>query len=236
MKNAKLGAANAGPRDANAAGLAALGGVRRRSGVLGLAAALLWLVTVESACANPCVYPKRMVNGYAVDLRPLMQWWAEPKGLRPLSGWRHVRGAITEDTALGWVMTGKAGGDAHTSKFFLKNPPRERLQRFQEIKRRLPELDKDRVATQELVQLPVHSYWDRAWAVQRPSPVLSVAEHKEAAERLRLLDQEIQSLREELAPMQDAEGNFRLDAFALRLNERYQGLPVFDHGYPMGQL
>jgi hypothetical protein len=236
MKNPPVTRAGFRQRRLGIARLHGLKGSLKRNVIIAGAAALGWLLLADRASGNPCVYPRRMVNGYAVDLRPLMEWWAEPKGLRPLSGWKHVRGIITEDTALGWMMTGKAGGEGNSSKFFLKNPPRERLQRFQEIKRRLPELDKARVATQELVQRPVHSYWDRAWAVPRPSPVLSVAEHKEAAERLRLLDQEIQGLREELAPMQDEEGDFRLDAFALRLSERYQGLLVFDHGYPMGQL
>jgi hypothetical protein len=236
MKNSDLAAPRFARRALEMAVSGTWKGFLNGSALMSYVTALAWLLAAGTALGNPCLYPKRLVNRYTVDLRPLMQWWAEPKGLRPLSGWKHVRGTITEDTALGWVMTGKAGGETHTSKFFLRNPPRERLQRFQEIKRRLPELDKDRVATQEFVQRPVHSYWDRAWAVPRPTPVMSVAEHKAAAERLRLLDQEIQGLREELAPMQDAEGNFRLDAFALRLNERYQGLPVFDHGYPMGQL
>jgi hypothetical protein len=236
MKHSDLAAPNFGRRALETAASFTLKSFLEGSAVIAYAVALSWLAAADSSFGNPCVYPKRMVNGYAVDLRPLMEWWAEPKGLRPLSGWKHIRGAITKDTALGWVMAGKAGGEGHSSAFFLKNPPRERLLRFQEIKRRLPELDQSRVATQELVQRPVNSYWDRAWAVPRPSPVMSVAEHKEAAERLRLLDQEIQGLREELAPMQDEQGNFKLDAFALRLSETYQGLPMFDHGYPMRHL
>jgi hypothetical protein len=54
-----------------------------------------------------------------------------------------------------------------------------------------------------------------------------------ALTRLQELGRTIPSLSRELGELQDEHGNFRLDAFALRLNEQYRGLPVFDHGYSL---
>jgi hypothetical protein len=35
-----------------------------------------------------------------------------------------------------------------------------------------------------------------------------------------------------MAGMLDGRGNFKVDAFALQLNESYQGSQVFDFGFP----
>src|SRR5262245_20392129 len=119
----------------------------------------VWLLAIEPAYANPCSYPRRIVNGYAVDLQPLLGWWASPKGLRPLAGWKHVRGSIERDTALGWVINGKAEGQAHISSFLLKSPPREKLRRFEELKRQQAQLEQARAATLEVVARPVQTAW-----------------------------------------------------------------------------
>ncbi len=180
--------------------------------------------------ASPCYAPKRLVNGYTVDLQPLMNWWPAPKGARPLSGWKHIRGTIVRDTPSGWVISGKAEGQAAHSTFFLKNPPRDRLRRFEELKRQLPELERAEVATQQYLNRPVCTDWYAYYANEWQAPPISMTEYREAGAILGEVGRSVNAVRAELGSMQDAQGNFRVDAFALKLNESFEGLPVFDHG------
>jgi hypothetical protein len=46
------------------------------------------------------------------------------------------------------------------------------------------------------------------------------------------LDTRIADIRQQIATMLDKRGNFRVDAFALDMNQIYQGSPVFDFGFP----
>jgi hypothetical protein len=55
----------------------------------------------------------------------------------------------------------------------------------------------------------------------------------ETTQRLKVLHQNIQHVRAELAPMQHEVGNFRLDSYALRTGESHQRVPVYDYGYPL---
>lgn len=194
---------------------------------------LLALALVAApAAANPCTHPVRIVNGYTVDLQPLMTWWPQPKGMRPLSGWKHVRGTIVREDALGWVVKGKAEGQKLATTFFLKNPPRDTLRRFQELRRQLSEYQSARTEVTEFLKRPVSSDWYSYWLAQSQwtAAPISVAEYNQATARLAQIDHKITSLHEELAPMQDANGNFKVDAFALNLQQIYNALPVYDHG------
>jgi hypothetical protein len=204
----------------------------KRSVLLAYAFLIIGFLAPEPVDANPCSYPQRMVGGHLVDLRPLMNWWPDPKGPRPLSSWKHVRGAITQDTAMGWVVTGKAGDHSQASTFFLKNPPREKLRRFQQLQQQLPEQQRTRAATIEFLKRPVITDWYGYWSGQWTAPPISVTEYQQATALLSETDNNINWMREELASMQDKDGHFKLDAFALKLNETYEGLPAFDHGSP----
>jgi hypothetical protein len=189
-----------------------------------------WFLTSETIHASPCSYPKRMVGGYTVDLQPLIDWWSSPKGVRPLSSWKHVRGSIVHETPSGWVIEGKIGDHGRVSTFFLKNPPRQKLLRFQELHRQLPNYERAQAETRELASRPVCTDWYSYWLTQWQAPPVTVAEHRQATARLGELNRNINAIHDELASMEDEHGNFRLDAFALKVNETYQGMPVFDHG------
>lgn len=204
----------------------------KKSTNLPLLSCVLLLVSVsaiECVRASPCVDPKRMVSGHTVNLSPLIEWWSEPKSVRPLPAWKHVRGSIAQETAFGWMINGKAEGQS-TDRFLLKNPPRERLRRFRELQPRLAEYEKNRAATMETLGRPVYSWWDSFWGKPPLPQSISPEEYRLASAHLAELDRNIRATRDELAPMQDEHGNFKLDAFALHVNESYQGLPVFDHG------
>jgi len=206
-----------------------------RSALLASALIVSWSLGTKTALANPCSDPMRMVQGYTVELQPLLDWWREPKGARPLSGWKHVRGSILRDTPSGWVISGKAEG-LSTSAFFLRNPPRQRLLRFQELQRQLPDYQRARDEVRAFVSRPVCTDMYSLYFTQWAEPPISLSEYREANGRLGELNQKVDAIRTELAAMQDEEGNFRLDVFALKLKESFDGLPVLDYGlaHPFG--
>jgi len=211
--------------------LAQLRNLMKRSTLLVHSLVICSILWPQIVSANPCTTPKRMINSYTVDLQPLFDWWPAPKGMRPLSGWKHVRGAIARETAYGWVVIGKAEGQNHAPTFLLKNPPQEKLRRFQELKRQLPEYEHARAATLEFLKRPTLTDWYSFWSTQPSLPPISLAEYRNASALLSGLDRNMNALHNQLASMQDEQGNFKLDAFALRLNETYEGIPVFDHGF-----
>lgn len=189
-----------------------------------------FILTSGTLDANPCVCPKRMVRGQTVDLRPLMNWWGEPKGVRPLSGWKHMEGAIVRETSYGWVIEVTREDHGAAERFFLRNPPRDRLRRFQALQQELAELKKTSAVAAELAGRAVYTDWYSYNFTQWAGPAQSLAEYRQAQAALSFLCRRIAAIRDELAPMQDASGQFKLDAFALKCDESFEGLPVYDYG------
>jgi hypothetical protein len=163
-----------------------------------------------------------------------MEWWAEPKGVRPLSGWKHVHGSISQDTAFGWIVTGRAESEKQSTSFLLKNPPQERLRRFKELKRQLPEYERARDSIRQFLSRPVYSDWYSLWLSQWSGPAISLAQYKDARLAVAELGHTINNIQAELAPMENGQGDFRLDVFALSTHESFKGIPVFDHGHSYG--
>lgn len=190
---------------------------------------LIALLSAAQAVADPCQNPKRLVNGYTIDLKPLFAWWPAPKGARPLSAWKHVQGSITQDTPAGWVLSGKAEGFSGSS-FIVRNPPREKLLRWEKLRENLSQLEIESEATTRFASRPVCTDWYSYWVTPWPSPPITLIEHRQATTRLAELRKQIHMVEDELGAMTDNNGRFRLDAFALRLKENVDGLPVFDHG------
>ncbi len=176
--------------------------------------------------ANPCVCPKRMIRGYTVNLQPLMDWWQQPKGARPLSAWRHVQGVVVRDDPRGWIIEGKPGDDGQA--YFLKNPPRDRLRRFQELQQELSECERASAVIIKLLNRPIVTTWFGSYPVGRP--VLSFAEYHDAAARLSVIRQRMADIDSELAPLRETSGEFKVDVFAMKCDESFEGVPVYDHG------
>jgi hypothetical protein len=143
-----------------------------------------------------------------------------------------VRGTIVRDTAFGWVVSGKAEGLQQASTFLVKNPPREKLRRFQELKRELPEYERARTVTLDFLKRPTITDWYSYWLAQPSRPPITLTDYHDASALLAELDHRITAIHQELAPLEDKQGDFKLDAFALRVHETYDGLAVFDHGLP----
>lgn len=183
--------------------------------------------------SDPYNAPKRMVNGQTVDLQPLFEWLVNPNGdARPLAAWKHMRGSLIAETAFGWIIEGEIEGQGEVSRFLVKNPPRQQLEKYRQLQRDLPGLERDRFYLKEYLKRPLRTTWGEYWGYyDSPVPRITYSEQQAATDRLEDLEQTISRLRQEIARTQDGRGNFRLDAFVLRLNERYDGLPVFDHGF-----
>jgi hypothetical protein len=189
------------------------------------------LVCCGFGAADPCNSPKRMIGGGTVDLQPLFEWWSNQKeGKRPLPKWKHVRGSIVRETALGWIITGEAEGESQM-RFLVKNPPRERLQRFEDLHRQLPLYERQRADLNEYLQRPLRTPYYETYAFDSPLPPINWRDQQAALARLDEIERTIAAIHQEIGNFEDEHGNFRLDGFALRLHERYDGLPVFDHGY-----
>lgn len=180
--------------------------------------------------ANPCVYPKRVLRGQTVNLQPLMSWWHEPKGVRPLSAWKHVQGTILRDTPSGWVVDMERESDGQAEMFFLKNPPRDRLLRFQQLQQELNDYIKATAVLRELVRGPVYTDWYSYYLTQWTGPAVSLTEYRDAEAALSFIHRRMATITDELASMQNAPGQFKLDAFALKCDELFEGLPVYDYG------
>jgi hypothetical protein len=188
------------------------------------------LLTTPLLQANPCVSPRRLVNGYTVNIQPLFEWWGSPKGLRPLASWKHVRGVIARETQGGWVVTGKVEGHSRTETFLLKNPPQDRLLRYHELQRQLAESQRASDATREFLKRPVATDWYTVVVSQGQAPPITLAEYRDAQARLDELIRTTHSIGDDLRSLQDHEGHFAVDAFALRVNDTWQGITVLDHG------
>lgn len=57
-----------------------------------------FLLETGQGMANPADYPGRSISNYAVDVSLLILWWEEPRGMRPLKGWKHIRGILGGET------------------------------------------------------------------------------------------------------------------------------------------
>ncbi len=195
-----------------------------------LFAVVIGLVASGTIQANPCVCPKRMVRGQTVDLQPLMNWWREPKGARPLPAWKHVHGSIARDIPYGWVIVVRREEDGQVEKFLLKNPPRDRLRRFQDLQQELVTCQKASAVANELVSRPVYTDYYSYWVTHSVGPAQSLPEYRQAEAMLSAINRRMAEIHDELAPMKDASGQFQLDAFALKFDDSFEGLPVYDYG------
>ena len=182
--------------------------------------------------ANPLVYPKRMVNAQTVDLAPLFAWWGTPRGPRPLGRWKHIQGTLSRESPFGWVIQGKLEGRSGTQLLLLKNPPLDRLRRFRELEDLLPKLESARPPILAVTKLPAYSNTYRVYYGLYRTYSPDYDRIQQAKVQLAELDHRIQAAREELAVLQDKQGRLKVDAFSLQLDEAYQGMPVFDFGFP----
>jgi hypothetical protein len=188
---------------------------------------------LPNARSNPAVYERRVVNFHQVDLMPLFEWWDRRKGARPLASWKHVQGTLERETAYGWLIRGTIEGQEGLSYFLLRNPPQKDLARLHELENSLPGLEQQRASELAVAKLPMYEgrEWNAYGELVR-SPTQDYDRIEQAQTNLQDLDTRIGEIRQEMAGLLDKRGNFQVDAFALDMNQVYQGSPVFDFGFP----
>jgi hypothetical protein len=210
-------------------------------GILGGLAVCAVIFLAMAVSARPTVYEKRVINYQPVDLLPLFVWWENPKGTRPLTSWKHVEGSLERETMYGWLIRGTIEGQNGLQYFLLKNPPRKELARYRELENSLPRLQQQRAALLPVATLPAYKTYNlNRYAGTDPSidggavtlPSEDFDKIDQAKNDLQQVDGQIQAAREEMAGMLDRRGFFKVDAFALQMNQQYQGSQVFDFGFP----
>ena len=144
-------------------------------------------------------------------------------------------------TRYGWLIRGTIEGQNGLQYFLLKNPPKTELARSRELEGQLPELEREKSDKLELASQPTHKTWsmglysNSSGTAENPAytlPVQNLDEINEAKAQVQEIDAHIAGVRQEMGSMLTKRGYFKIDGFALKLNEVYQGSPVFDFGYP----
>lgn len=188
------------------------------------------IIGAAQAMANPADYPNRRINNNTVDLTPLILWWENPSGIRPLKAWKHIQGTLEEEIGPAWKIRCRIEGDA-TRSILLKDPPKDRLAHFRELQNLVVKLERDRASAEQVAALPAYSGWD--WEVYGlpPTRTADFDRIERAKAEVLELDRRIQTAQEELAEMADRHGNFKIDTFVLPMNTTYTGRPVFVFGY-----
>jgi len=190
--------------------------------------------------AAPAVYERRVINYQPVDLLPLFAWWDKQQGERPLTSWKHVEGSLERETVYGWLIRGSIDGESGLQYFLLKNPPKKELERYRELENSLPGLEQQRTSLLAVANLPAYRTHNLNRAVGTDPtidggavtlPTEDLDKIEKAKVDLQQVDGQIQATREEMAGMLDGRGYFRVDAFALQMNQQYQGSEVFDFGF-----
>ena len=181
--------------------------------------------------ASPAAYPERRINGHIVNLMPLILWWEDPRGNRPLGSWKHIQGILEREIGSAWMIRGKAEGETGAQLILLKNPPQDRLRRCSELQDLLPKLEQSRASSQEIASLPSYSgwHWEAYGLARTPTADFDRVDHAKAS--LQEIDRRINEVKEELAILADKHGNLKIDAFALRMTGNYEAKPIFDFGY-----
>jgi hypothetical protein len=83
---------------------------------------------------------------------------------------------------LKWIITGEAEGESQMS-FLLKNPPRERLQRFEDLHRQLPAYERQRADLNEYLQRPVRTPYYETWGYDSSLPLINWKDQQAAIAR-----------------------------------------------------
>lgn len=196
--------------------------------------------------ANPARDARRMVNGRTADLIPLIKWWTNHSGPRPLTGWVHVRGPVVGTNAGCWVVQAQVehahksepGGETAASasdKLLLKNPPIQEMAEFQRLSAQLKSLEEARgqVNAQEQQARAAadaiakeQNVNRRYRSAQRRQAQLT---ESEAKAELKPLDRQIQDVKQKLA-IYPSSDHYEVDCFALDIAQTYSGLQLYDHG------
>jgi hypothetical protein len=213
----------------------------RSSARWALVAAGVWMVA-QSLHAGPIQHPKRLVEGYTVDLTPLFRWWTNQTGVRPLSAWVRVTGPILATNSLGWVVaahpdhpSARAQGGTPLEppadgqwRIILKHPPLAEAAEFAALQTQLAELnaEHDRLDAAIKAASQPHLSGRRAR--------VQAAELRDPKAQLQALNLQIRDCRAKLAAFPDP-AKYKVDCLALDVGQEHGNLPVYDCGKALNE-
>jgi hypothetical protein len=218
-----------------------------------LIAVLVSLVSL-AAVASPLKDPKRSVNARTVDLNPLLKWWTNHNGARPLVSWVQVTGPVVGTNSAGWIVqaslertarnmeaSSAAEADLPQIRILLKHPPLQDRAVFEKLSQQLKVLGTQRSALAAAdsdarnrrkaitdAETFNRAYGVRSWGLAVERRQLQ-QNQSQASAQIKVLDQQIQALKQLLAPWPDTD-RYVVDCFALDVGQQKQGLAVFDYG------
>jgi hypothetical protein len=218
-----------------------------------LIAVLVSLVS-PAGIASPLKDPKRSVNARAVDLNPLLSWWTNHNGARPLVAWVQVTGPVVGTNSAGWIVQARlertarnmeassaAESDSPQIRILLKHPPLQDRAVFDRLSWQLKSLNSQRSALAAVesdaktrrksmadAETFNRAYGIRSWGLIVERRQLDQNQSQVSAQ-VKLLDQQIQALKRLLSSWPDPD-HYVVDCFALDVGEGKDGLPVFDYG------
>ena len=209
--------------------------------------ALVWGIAAE---ASPVKSPRRVVGQQTVDLSPLLHWWTNHTGMRPLAAWVHVTGNVVGTNSSGWVVEAQVeaharpgqeeGADSAAAggakRILLRHPPLQDRAAFEQLAAQLRVLNQERAqaAGSELQARNylhpgsngVHRvhYKGQGFANREAQAV-----EKNAATSKQELDKQIKDAKAKMAAWPNAE-HYELDCFALDTGTELNKLPLYEHG------
>ncbi len=203
--------------------------------------------------ANPLQEPKRLINEQTVDLSPLFHWWTHRDGSRPLTAWLHLSGRVVATNSLGWTLDAQVEPGTHPGrtsqsaaagrelKIVLEHPPLQQLADFERLAAQRETLKTERAglaaqasaAEGHVHDLSTQQKTNRRNAVRASGLAQQVnywkQVDKEAKDKLKTVDKQLQELHTKLAAFPDAD-HYQVDCLALELGQKFNGMPVYDYG------
>jgi hypothetical protein len=198
----------------------------------------------SQASADPLKFPKRTINGVAVDLNPLFRWWTNHSGTRPLTAWVHVTGTIVGTNSVGWTVLGTVErrsdlsdepDQAKTSpSFILKNPPLSDLAKFDELLAKRAELSVQlTAATNQTHQLSAEKQQNPRNRLLSRQLTQEINQAKKTETGVETQIKDIDKQLQRYGVKATTHGNtpkYKVDCFALDLKQEVNGVPLYDHG------
>ena len=195
---------------------------------------LVLLTELSGASAAQQESDKRIIGGVTVDLTPLINWEKTKRGERPLTNWFHIKGTLQSENAAGWVLHADLGGNKGKGKqIILKNAPKEDAAEFARLEAQLNELNRQRAKLERRAEQPVE---DRTVMTRRGVRKVRDPRRNDVAEakaELKDVNPQIKELEKKIAKFPNSGGKFLVDCYALRTGQAFEGIPVYDCGYPV---
>jgi len=199
--------------------------------------------------ASPVKNPRREVDNQIVNLSPLLHWWTNHAGVRPLTAWVHVTGNIVGTNTYGWIVDASveashrpgqdetAGGGGGQKRIVLSHPPLQDRAAFEGTAAQLKSLEDQRTQANALETQANNYIHPGGGNAVRPHFALKTLDLREAkavqqqaAAQVRELDKQIKDLKASMAASWANAQHYEVDCFALDTGRDQNRLPLYEHG------